>query len=120
MNSYEWPTPNPAPKPTHHWGVDKSYIFVRISHLIKYIWIGREIALGSRQIVQVRLYELAIRTNWLWDSIENSSLVCYTGNNNPLISIKTHNTQNMNKVAHFNKKKITVDFRIAFFMKDTV
>ncbi len=25
MNLYEWPTPNPAPKPTHHWGLDKSY-----------------------------------------------------------------------------------------------
>ncbi len=22
---YEWPTPNPAPKPTRHWGLDKSY-----------------------------------------------------------------------------------------------
>ncbi len=53
MNLYEWPTPNPAPKPTRHWGLDKSYKivrvrsyeFVRISHLIKYVWIGREIAL---------------------------------------------------------------------------
>ncbi len=25
MNLYEWPTPNPAPKPTRHWGLDKSY-----------------------------------------------------------------------------------------------
>ncbi len=25
MNLYEWPTPNPAPKPTLHWGLDKSY-----------------------------------------------------------------------------------------------
>ncbi len=25
MNLYELPTPNPAPKPTHHWGLDKSY-----------------------------------------------------------------------------------------------
>ncbi len=23
MNLYEWPTPNPAPKPTRHWGLDK-------------------------------------------------------------------------------------------------
>ncbi len=23
MNLYEWPTPNLAPKPTHHWGLDK-------------------------------------------------------------------------------------------------
>ncbi len=23
MNLYEWPTPNPAPKPTHHWGLEK-------------------------------------------------------------------------------------------------
>ncbi len=41
-NSYEWPTP----KRTHHWGVDKSYEFIRISHLVKYERIGREIALG--------------------------------------------------------------------------
>ncbi len=47
MNLYEWPTPNPAPKPTHHWGLDKSYKsyewsyeFVRISHLIKYVRIA--------------------------------------------------------------------------------
>ncbi len=25
MNLNEWPTPNPAPKPTRHWGLDKSY-----------------------------------------------------------------------------------------------
>ncbi len=25
MNLYQWPTPNPAPKPTRHWGLDKSY-----------------------------------------------------------------------------------------------
>ncbi len=25
MNLYEWLTPNPAPKPTRHWGLDKSY-----------------------------------------------------------------------------------------------
>ncbi len=25
MNLYEWPTPNPTPKPTHHWGLDKLY-----------------------------------------------------------------------------------------------
>ncbi len=24
MNLYEWPTPTPAPKPTHHWCLDKS------------------------------------------------------------------------------------------------
>ncbi len=24
MNLYEWPTPNPVPKPTRHWGLDKS------------------------------------------------------------------------------------------------
>ncbi len=53
MNSYEWPTPNPAPKPTCHCGLDKSYKiewvrsykFVRISHLVKYIRIVHEIAL---------------------------------------------------------------------------
>ncbi len=37
MNLYEWPTPNPAPKPTRHWGLDK---FVRISHLVKYVRIA--------------------------------------------------------------------------------
>ncbi len=25
INLYEWPTPNPAPKPTRHWRLDKSY-----------------------------------------------------------------------------------------------
>ncbi len=25
VNLYEWPTPNPAPKSTRHWGLDKSY-----------------------------------------------------------------------------------------------
>ncbi len=30
MNLYEWPTPNPTPKPTHHCGVDKSYKIVRV------------------------------------------------------------------------------------------
>ncbi len=48
MNLYEWPTPNPAPKPTRHWGLEKlykivrvrSYEFVRISHLVKYVWIA--------------------------------------------------------------------------------
>ncbi len=25
MNLYEWPTPNPAPKPTLHWGLDKEW-----------------------------------------------------------------------------------------------
>ncbi len=49
MNLYEWPTPNPAHKPTHHWGLDKSYQIVRISHLIKYVRIGREIALLPRR-----------------------------------------------------------------------
>ncbi len=39
MNLYEWPIPNPAPKPTRHWGLDKSYKnrtseVVRISHLV--------------------------------------------------------------------------------------
>ncbi len=24
-NLYEWPTPNPTPKPTCHWDLDKSY-----------------------------------------------------------------------------------------------
>ncbi len=53
MNLYKWPTPNPTPKPTRHWGLDKSYKivrlrsykFVRIIHLVKYVRIGREIYL---------------------------------------------------------------------------
>ncbi len=53
MNLYEWPIPNPAPKPTPHWGLDKSYKvvwvrsyeFVWINHLVKYVRIGREIVL---------------------------------------------------------------------------
>ncbi len=48
MNLYEWPTPNPAPKPTRHWGLDKSYKIIRvrlyefvwISHLVKYVRIA--------------------------------------------------------------------------------
>ncbi len=55
MNLYEWPTPNPVPKPTRHWGLDKSYKivqvrsyeFIQISHLVKYVQIGHEIALGN-------------------------------------------------------------------------
>jgi len=41
MNSYKYPTPDPAPKPTHHLGLDKSYELrvrsyelVRISHFL--------------------------------------------------------------------------------------
>ncbi len=30
MNLHEWPTPNPAPKPTSHWGLDKLYKIVRV------------------------------------------------------------------------------------------
>ncbi len=53
MNSSEWPTPNPAPKPTRQWGLEKSYKigwvrlyeFVWISHLVKYVLIVGEIAL---------------------------------------------------------------------------
>ncbi len=29
-NSNEWPTPNPAPKLTHHCGLDKSYKIERV------------------------------------------------------------------------------------------
>ncbi len=25
LNLYKWPTPNPAPKPTRHWGLVRSY-----------------------------------------------------------------------------------------------
>ncbi len=31
MNLYEWPTPNPAPKPSRHWGLDKSYEWGRVN-----------------------------------------------------------------------------------------
>jgi len=72
MNSYEWPTPNPAPKPTCHWGLDKlhefvrmrSYEFIRISHLVKYVRIGCEIAL----IILYVLTEISI-TWWHHDSL---------------------------------------------------
>ncbi len=30
MNLYELPTPNPAPKPTRHWGLGKFYKIVRV------------------------------------------------------------------------------------------
>ncbi len=60
LNSYEWPTPNPARKPIHHWGLDKSYKivrvrsykFVQISHLVKYVQIGHEIALYEHWNIQ--------------------------------------------------------------------
>ncbi len=50
MNFYELPTTNPTPKPTLHWGLDKSLKnhtseVVWISHLVKYVEIGREIVL---------------------------------------------------------------------------
>ncbi len=32
MNLYKWPTPNPAPRPTSHWGLDKSYKIVYIKN----------------------------------------------------------------------------------------
>ncbi len=58
MNLYEWPTPNPAPKPTHHWGLDKSYKIIRvrlykfvwISHFVKYVRIGDEIVLNNQAL----------------------------------------------------------------------
>ncbi len=40
MNLHEWTTPNPAAKPTRHWGLDKSYKIVQISHLVKYVRIA--------------------------------------------------------------------------------
>ncbi len=31
MNLYKWHTPNPAPKPTRHWGLEKDLVkYVRI------------------------------------------------------------------------------------------
>ncbi len=66
MNLYEWPTPNPTPKPNHHWGLDKSYKivrvrsykFVRISHLVKYVRIGHEIALEFLQGMDVTIWNV--------------------------------------------------------------
>jgi len=54
MNSYEWPTPDPAPKHNRHVGLDKSYEFarvrsyelVRISHFL---------------ITRTNSYELVVR-----------------------------------------------------------
>ncbi len=40
-------TPNPAPKPTPHRKSTKSYESGQIIHLVKYIWICREIALEN-------------------------------------------------------------------------
>ncbi len=46
-NLYKWPTPNHAPKPTRHWGLDKSYKIVGVrSYLVNYAWIGSEITLA--------------------------------------------------------------------------
>ncbi len=60
MNLYELPTPNPAPKPNRHWGLNKSYKIVQVR---SYKW-GRtnshELATSKKN------YEL------LWDSIENT------------------------------------------------
>jgi len=45
MNSYEWPTPDPAPKHNRHVGLDKSYEFVRVRSYelvrISHFWITR-------------------------------------------------------------------------------
>ncbi len=66
MNLYEWPTPNPTPKPNHHWGFRqivqnrrvRSYKFVRISHLVKYVRIGHEIALEFLQGMDVTIWNV--------------------------------------------------------------
>ncbi len=76
-NSYDfdfcvqWPTPDPAPKPTRHWGLDKSYKIIQkrsykcvwISHLIKYVRIDHEIALDNVTIHIVLVFN--IRSNVL-------------------------------------------------------
>ncbi len=57
MNLKEWSTPNPAPKPTRHWGFKKSY------------WI-----------VWVRSYELATSQNMyelLWDRVSKNVFLLY-------------------------------------------
>ncbi len=70
MNLYELPTPNPNRKPIHHWGLDKSYKivrvrsyeFVQISHLVKYVHIGHEIVLyGHWKIQQQPLKKNSLR-----------------------------------------------------------
>jgi len=37
MNSYERPSPDPAPKPNRHWGLDQSVTFYSL------VRVGREI-----------------------------------------------------------------------------
>lgn len=47
MNSNERPIPDPAPKPTGQWGLDtrKNSYELAFSHLLKYVRIGRGIAI---------------------------------------------------------------------------
>ncbi len=72
MNLYEWPTSNTAPIPTCHWGLDKSYKivqvrsyeFIWISHLVKYVRNGRERALENKSRlwdINVQLREKKVR-----------------------------------------------------------
>ena len=54
MNSYEWPTPDPAPKPTHHVGLDKSYKFVRVRSY-------ELVRISQLFIIRTNSYELVVR-----------------------------------------------------------
>ena len=52
--SYEWPTPDSAPKPTHHVGLDKSYKFVRVRSY-------EFVRISHLFIIRMNSYELVVR-----------------------------------------------------------
>ncbi len=69
MNLYELPTPNPTPKPTRHWQIVQNHTseVVRINHLVKYVWIVHEIALGIPTKWHL--------DHWLWNKLLSSMLL---------------------------------------------
>ncbi len=79
MNLYKWPTPNPAPKPTRHWGLDKSYKivwvrlyeFIRINHRVKYVRIGCEIALDWHNVRSYLFFNVQKLRTKISDSVCN-------------------------------------------------
>ncbi len=79
MNLYKWPTPNPAPKPTHQWV--RLYKFVRNNQLVKYVRIGREIALTITPVFSVTWYfrnhSDLLTIWWLIISVGNSGAALY-------------------------------------------
>ncbi len=48
MNLYEWPTANPAPKPTRYWGLDKSYKIVQVRFKWLNLYLINETETASR------------------------------------------------------------------------